>query len=143
MSIFAIADLHLSGDPPCKPMDRFSPVWGNHWQKIQTAWLSSVTPVDTVLIAGDISWALKWHGAKQDLLSIAKLPGRKILLRGNHDYWWSTVGKMQKDDVDVRIGQTSLPNDSFHSSHLFDVRKPIRVVIHGGLFKPEINRPVT
>ena len=101
MSIFAIADLHLSGDPPCKPMDRFSPVWGNHWQKIQTAWLSSVTPVDTVLIAGDISWALKWHGAKQDLLSIAKLPGRKILLRGNHDYWWSTVGKMQKDLPDT------------------------------------------
>ena len=96
MSIFAIADLHLSGDPPLKPMDLFSPAWNNHWHKIQTAWKAAITPDDTVLIAGDTSWALKWADAVKDLASIAYLPGRKVIIRGNHDYWWSTVGKMQK-----------------------------------------------
>ena len=100
MSIFAIADLHLSGDPPMKPMDRFSPNWENHWQKISSAWLAQVQPTDTVLIAGDISWAMKWRDAVVDLAAIDALPGRKILVRGNHDYWWSTVGKMAQQVSD-------------------------------------------
>ena len=94
MSIFALADLHLSGTPPTKPMDRFSPAWENHWEKVQTAWLAAVKPEDTVLLAGDTSWAMKLKDAVVDLASIAALPGRKILVRGNHDYWWSTVNKM-------------------------------------------------
>ena len=59
MSIFALADLHLSGNPPLKPMDRFSPAWENHWEKVQAAWLATITPEDTILIAGDTSWAMK------------------------------------------------------------------------------------
>jgi hypothetical protein len=94
MAIFALADLHLSGNPPIKPMDRFSPAWENHWEKIQTAWRSTISADDTILIAGDISWAMKWQDAAVDLAAIDSLPGRKILVRGNHDYWWSTVGKM-------------------------------------------------
>ena len=86
MSIFALADLHLSGDPPQKPMDRFSPAWENHWDKIRAAWLATINEQDTVLIAGDTSWAMKWHDAAVDLEAIAALPGRKILVRGNHDY---------------------------------------------------------
>ena len=67
MSIFALADLHLSGNPPVKPMDRFSPAWANHWEKIQTSWRITVNPDDTVLIAGDTSWAMKWKDAVIDL----------------------------------------------------------------------------
>ena len=96
MSIFALADLHLSGEPPQKPMDRFSPAWENHWDKIRAAWLAAINEHDTVLIAGDTSWAMKWHDAAVDLEAIAALPGQKILVRGNHDYWWSTVGKMNQ-----------------------------------------------
>ena len=96
MSIFALADLHLSGNPPLKPMDRFSPAWENHWDKIRTAWLAAVKTDDTVLIAGDTSWAMKWQDACVDLAAISVLPGRKVLVRGNHDYWWGTVGKMNQ-----------------------------------------------
>ncbi len=97
MSIFALADLHLSGNPPVKPMDRFSPAWANHWEKIQTSWRITVNPDDTVLIAGDTSWAMKWKDAVIDLAAIDSLPGRKILVRGNHDYWWGTVSKMKQN----------------------------------------------
>lgn len=97
MSIFALADLHLSGNPPIKPMDRFSPAWENHWSKIQVSWLASITSDDTVLLAGDISWAMKWQDARVDLSAIDALPGHKVLVRGNHDYWWGTVGKMTQE----------------------------------------------
>lgn len=97
MSIYALADLHLSGNPPAKPMDRFSPAWENHWEKIRRSWLSLIQPEDTVLIAGDTSWAMKWQEALVDLTAIAELPGQKILVRGNHDYWWGTVGKMAQE----------------------------------------------
>ena len=100
MSIFALADLHLSGNPPLKPMDRFSPAWENHWEKVQAAWLATITPEDTVLIAGDTSWAMKWKDALIDLAAIDALPGHKVLIRGNHDYWWGTVSKMTQEMPD-------------------------------------------
>jgi hypothetical protein len=78
-------------------MDRFSPAWENHWEKIRRSWLSLIQPEDTVLIAGDTSWAMKWQEALVDLTAIAELPGQKILVRGNHDYWWGTVGKMAQE----------------------------------------------
>ena len=81
-------------------MDRFSPTWKNHWIKIQTSWLASITPEDTVLIAGDTSWSMKWTDALIDLSAIGALPGRKVLVRGNHDYWWGTVGKMTQEVSD-------------------------------------------
>lgn len=101
MSIFALADLHLSGTPPSKPMDRFSPAWSRHWEKIQNSWLEQVQAKDTVLIAGDTSWAMKWADARVDLDRIAALPGHKVLIRGNHDYWWGTVGKMAREMNDA------------------------------------------
>jgi predicted phosphohydrolase len=94
MKIFAIADTHLSGKPPAKPMDIFGDHWRDHWTKIKADWLARVAPEDTVLIAGDISWAMKLSNALEDLEEIAALPGKKILIRGNHDYWWQTVSKM-------------------------------------------------
>ena len=94
MAIFAIGDLHLSGSG-AKPMDVFGRQWENHFDQIRNNWLELVTPADYVLIPGDISWAMQFEEAKIDLQSIAALPGIKILLRGNHDYWWSSVSKLR------------------------------------------------
>ena len=94
--IFAIGDTHLSGQPPAKPMDIFGSHWHNHWEKIKADWLSRVSPDDTVLLAGDISWAMKFDDALPDLQAISDLPGKKVLIRGNHDYWWQTLSKMNK-----------------------------------------------
>ena len=95
MNIYAIGDLHLSGDPPAKPMEIFGPHWQGHAAKVAAKWRQLVSPDDTVIICGDTSWAMDLTGALPDLNWIAALPGRKILLRGNHDYWWSSLKKMQ------------------------------------------------
>ena len=96
MKIFAIADLHLSGNPPTKPMDIFGSQWQGHWQKIQENWRLHITDEDVVLLAGDLSWGMRWDEAYVDLAEIIALPGRKIIVRGNHDYWWQTVSKMSQ-----------------------------------------------
>ena len=96
MHIYAIGDLHLSGEPPTKPMEIFGEHWLDHKEKIKQHWLETVTENDTVIICGDISWAMNLEGAAQDLDWLAQLPGRKLLLRGNHDYWWTSLAKMQK-----------------------------------------------
>ena len=86
--IWTISDLHLSHAQP-KPMDIFGPQWRNHAERIATAWRARVAPEDWVLIAGDISWAMRLPEALVDLRWIDALPGRKVLIRGNHDYWCS------------------------------------------------------
>lgn len=96
MQLFAIADLHYSGIPPLKPMEIFHPMWKNHREKIHASWLSQVQENDTVLIGGDTSWALKLKDAQPDLDELVDLPGKKIFIRGNHDYWWQTQAKMRK-----------------------------------------------
>lgn len=94
MKIFALGDLHLSGEPPQKPMTIFGEQWNNHWNKIKSSWLERISADDTIIICGDISWAMHLETALQDLNRLESLPGRKILLRGNHDYWWTTLKKM-------------------------------------------------
>lgn len=89
MSVFAIADLHLSFHQP-KPMDIFGAHWSGHADKIRVRWNEVVSPDDTVLIVGDISWAMRFEEAREDLEWIAALPGTKVMVRGNHDYWWSS-----------------------------------------------------
>lgn len=106
MALFAISDLHLSFSNP-KPMDVFSPIWENHPFKIKKNWESIVNEQDTVLIPGDISWASKLDQAKKDLEFISKLPGKKILTYGNHDYWWSSISKMN----DLYKNLTFIKND--------------------------------
>lgn len=96
MHIYAIGDLHLSGEPPAKPMEIFGEHWLGHKEKIRQNWLAQVTDDDTVIVCGDISWAMQLKEAACDLNWLAGLPGKKILLRGNHDYWWSSVKKMQQ-----------------------------------------------
>ena len=90
MSIFAIGDLHLPGGDK-KPMDVFGSHWEHHFERICADWRSRVKPEDIVLIPGDISWAMQLGDALSDLRDIAKLPGTILLLRGNHDFWWSSL----------------------------------------------------
>ena len=96
MNIYAIGDLHLSGEPPTKPMEVFGAYWLGHKEKIKNNWLNTVQAADTVIVCGDISWAMGIKNAAEDLAWLAQLPGRKLLLRGNHDYWWSSLAKMQQ-----------------------------------------------
>ena len=93
MRLFAIADLHLSLGTD-KPMDVFEG-WANYVSRLETNWRSAVGPDDIVVIAGDISWAMKLEEAVSDFRFIDSLPGRKLILKGNHDYWWSTRKKIE------------------------------------------------
>jgi len=101
MALFAISDLHLSSTSE-KPMDVFGDKWYKHDEKIKENWLKSINDQDTVLIAGDISWSMKMEEGKEDLEFIHNLPGRKIFIKGNHDYWWTSITKLNSlyDDMD-------------------------------------------
>ena len=94
MRLFAIGDLHLSGGDD-KPMDVFGPQWDRHFLRIQENWQRLVSDEDTVLIPGDISWAMQLQDARADLEQIACLPGKKILCKGNHDYWWNSISQVR------------------------------------------------
>lgn len=95
MAIYALADVHLSVGID-KPMDVFGNNWNGYMDKIKKNWEAKIKPEDTVLIAGDISWATYLEETLPDFKFIEELPGRKIISRGNHDYWWTTATKMQK-----------------------------------------------
>lgn len=102
MKVFAVSDLHLSGKSP-KPMDIFGGNWTGHLDKIKTDWKKKVSPEDVVLIAGDISWAMYLEDGLFDLNRLSDLPGKKVFIRGNHDYWWHGITKLRE----------SRPDDSF------------------------------
>jgi len=91
--IYAIGDLHLSLSVD-KPMDVFGDNWTDYMNRIKQAWWETITDEDTVLIPGDVCWAISLNEAKIDLAWIDALPGKKIISRGNHDYWWETLKKM-------------------------------------------------
>ena len=94
MAIYAIADLHLSFGEN-KPMDIFGDKWTNHEEKIKKDWQEKVTENDLVVILGDFSWAMYLKDTYKDFEYLNNLPGKKILLKGNHDYWWTTLNKMR------------------------------------------------
>lgn len=94
MSLFAIADTHLSFGTD-KPMDSFIG-WNDYVSRLEKNWNSVVSSKDTVVIAGDISWAMNFDELKADFDFINSLNGEKIILKGNHDYWWNTANKMNK-----------------------------------------------
>ena len=94
MKIFAIGDLHLPGGDK-KPMDVFGGKWQNYMSKLEKG-LSVLTKEDTCVLCGDISWAMGIDDALPDFRYIDKLPGKKIILKGNHDYWWNTASKIKK-----------------------------------------------
>ncbi|MCB1180567.1 MAG: metallophosphoesterase [Chlamydiia bacterium] len=96
MKIWAMGDLHLSVGVPEKKMDVFGPEWVGYMDNIAANWRSAVAPEDLVLIPGDISWAMKLSEVEKDFAWIEALPGKKVMIRGNHDYWWSSVSKVKK-----------------------------------------------
>ena len=108
MQIYAIADLHLSLTAE-KPMDVFGEAWRGHTEKLERNWRETVSSEDLVLIPGDISWAMQLQAALPDLSFIGDLPGKKVLLKGNHDYWWSAIGRVR---ATLPAGMRALQNDS-------------------------------
>ena len=108
MAVWAISDLHLPARE--KPMDIFGPQWENHFERIREDWQARVSKDDVVLLPGDLSWAMHLEEAKEDLDRLSPLPGTKILLRGNHDYWWSSIGQVRRM---LPEGCLALQNDSF------------------------------
>ncbi|MBC2582232.1 metallophosphoesterase [Clostridium sp. DJ247] len=106
MALFAISDLHLdlTGE---KPMDIFGNKWFKHDEKIKNNWIKKITDEDTVLIAGDISWSMKIEDGMNDLKWIHELPGKKIIVKGNHDYWWSSITKLNNLYEDMKFIQNN------------------------------------
>lgn len=94
MALYAIGDLHLSFGAD-KPMDVFGGAWDGYVEKLRRG-LSAIGPEDTTVLLGDVSWALGLDGAREDFAFLNAIPGRKLLLKGNHDYWWSTAAKFEK-----------------------------------------------
>jgi uncharacterized protein len=97
MKIWALADLHLSLSCPEKNMEVFGSQWTNYQNRIKENWKAKVSEEDLILLAGDITWALKFEQALEDLNWIHKLPGTKVMLKGNHDYWWASSEKMKQN----------------------------------------------
>ena len=96
MSVWALADLHLAFGCPEKSMEVFGETWKNYTQKIESQWRENINPDDLVLLPGDISWGLRIQEAKVDLDWIHSLPGTKMMIRGNHDYWWTSLKQVEK-----------------------------------------------
>lgn len=94
MKVFAISDLHLSINNP-KPMDIFGPAWDNYIENVFADWREKVGDEDIVLLAGDYSWAMNLEDTKKDFELVSSLPGKKIIIRGNHDYWWKSISAVR------------------------------------------------
>lgn len=117
MSIYAISDLHLSFSTN-KPMNIFGNNWDNHDKKIKDNWLETVKDNDTVLLPGDFSWGMTFEETKPDFEYLNELPGRKIMLKGNHDYWWGTTNKIKQfllennfNNIDILYNNSYLVED--------------------------------
>ena len=110
MALYAIGDLHLCLGAP-KPMDIFGGAWVGYMDKLRDG-LSVIRPEDTTVLLGDLSWALDLSGAKADFAWINAIPGRKIILKGNHDYWWSTAAKFRKFCEENGFGNLNLLNNN-------------------------------
>ncbi|MBR5012642.1 MAG: metallophosphoesterase [Clostridia bacterium] len=133
MNVFAISDLHLSFGAN-KPMEVFGGQWTNYLDKIVESWNKNVKENDIVLIAGDISWAMKLEETKEDFEFLEKLKGIKILTRGNHDFWWASISAVRgvapknvfalQNDA-IKFGEYiicgtrgwTVPEDAFETEH--------------------------
>lgn len=106
MALYAISDLHLALNGE-KPMDVFGQQWYKHDEKIRENWIKDIKEEDTVLIAGDISWSMKIEDGLKDLEWIHTLPGKKIICKGNHDYWWTSISKLNNLYGDISFIQNN------------------------------------
>lgn len=112
MALYAIGDLHLSLGAP-KPMDVFGGAWVGYMDKLREG-LSVIKPEDTTVLLGDLSWALDMEGAAADFAFINAIPGRKIILKGNHDYWWTTATKFYKFCAENGFENMFILNNNCH-----------------------------
>ena len=119
MKVYAISDLHLPFSTN-KPMEIFGRAWDNYLQKIKEDWKNKVSEKDIVLIAGDISWAMKLEDFQTDLDFFDDLPGKIVMIRGNHDYWWTTVTSMRKF-----LKENKFQNIDFLYNNSFELSIPI------------------
>ncbi len=110
--LYALSDLHL-GFGVHKPMNIFGDEWERHEEKVLSAWKEIICDSDVVLLPGDISWAMSLEEARSDLDWIGGLPGQKVMIRGNHDYWWNGIGKVRKL---LNNGTQALQNDTIEFS---------------------------
>ena len=112
MALYAIGDLHLCLGAP-KPMDIFGGAWVGYMDKLRQG-MEIIGPEDTTVLMGDLSWALDLESAKADFAWINHIPGRKIILKGNHDYWWSTAAKFQKFCLENEFTDLHILNNNFY-----------------------------
>ena len=133
MAIYTIGDLHLSLSNP-KPMDIFGDNWSNHEQKIKEDWLEKVQENDLVVLPGDFSWATYLKDTYEDFKFINDLPGKKILLKGNHDYWWTTITSMNNF-----IKENNFENIDFLYNNSYEFENFIIVGTRGWSVKEEGN----
>lgn len=119
MAIYAIGDLHLSFANP-KPMNIFGDNWKNHEEKIKQDWLSKVKDDDTVIHLGDFSWAMHLKDTLKDFEFLNSLPGKKIMLKGNHEYWWTTIKNMKQF-----LDDNNFKNIDFLQNNSFQVENKI------------------
>ena len=110
MALYAIGDLHLCLGAD-KPMDIFGGAWVGYMDKLRQG-LSVIQPEDTTVLLGDLSWALDLSGAKEDFSFINDIPGRKIILKGHHDYWWSTQANFEKFCLENGFSNISILNNN-------------------------------
>ena len=110
MALYAMGDLHLCLGAP-KPMDVFGGAWVGYMEKLKQG-LSVITEKDTLVLMGDLSWALDLNSAVADFAWINEIPGRKIILKGNHDYWWSTQAKFTKFCLESGFSDLNLLNNN-------------------------------
>ena len=130
MSIYVIGDLHLSFGVD-KPMNIFGDNWENHEEKIRTNWIKTVTDRDTVILPGDFSWAMKLEESIKDFEFLNSLPGKKLLSKGNHDYWWNSLKKMRKF-----LEYNNFQNIDFIYNNSYLVEDKIIVAIRGWITNP-------
>lgn len=106
MALYAISDLHLAFNDD-KPMDIFGEKWSRHDEKIKNNWIKKINKDDTILIAGDISWAMRAEDSMLDLQWIEDLPGKKIISKGNHDYWWGSITNLNSKFENTKFLQNN------------------------------------
>ena len=133
MSIYAIGDLHLSFGVD-KPMNIFGDKWLNYEEKIKENWINRINENDTVLLPGDFSWATYMEDTKKDFSFINNLPGKKILSKGNHDYWWSTIKKLNEF-----IENNNFSNINFLMNNSIECEEAIIVGARGWSFNDTDN----
>ena len=118
MSLFVMSDLHLStNETTNKSMEVFGRRWQGYIEKIRRNWCAVVEDGDTVVIPGDISWAMNTEEARSDILFLDSLPGKKLIAKGNHDFWWTTLTKMRKFFAENNIGSIDFLYNNAHESN--------------------------